>query len=143
MIHIPQGLRGLWKRKRSPSLLRPCQDCSGRPRQSIRVERGQSASPPHLCPVGQEVGRRAATAPKATPPLNIEKERTRDAAREMARWVQVTLSLGICHPCEYLTSTVDTGKWECNLSSCLSTVCFPYGNLKHKACIRNISCCSG
>lgn len=95
MVHITQGLRGPWKRKRNPSPLRPCRDCSGRPRQSTRVERGQSASPPRLCPVGQEVGRRAATAPRATPPLNIEKERTRAAAHEMERWVRVTLLLGI------------------------------------------------
>lgn len=84
-IHVPPGLRGLWRRKRSLSPLLPYQVFSGCPRQSIRVERGQSASPPPLCPAGQEVERREATAPRATPPPDTEKERTRDAAHAMAR----------------------------------------------------------
>lgn len=127
-IHIPPGLRGLWRRKRSQSPLPPCQVFSGRPRQSIQVGREQSASPPPLCPAGQEVERREATAPRATPPPNTEKERTRDAAHVMARWVHVTLPPGICCLCEYLASIVDTGKCERTLSSCLPTVRrFPWG----------------
>lgn len=109
IIHIPPGLRGLWRRKRSQSPLPPYRVFSGRPRQSIRVGRGQSASHPHLCPAGQEVGRREATAPRATPLPNTEKERKRDAAHAKARWVRLTLSQGICCLSEYLTGIVDTG----------------------------------
>ncbi len=118
------GLRGLWKRKRSQFPLPPCQVFSGHPKQSIRVGRGQSASPLRLCQVGQEVERREATAPRATPPPSTEKERTRDAAHAMERWAQVTLSPGICCLCECLAGAVNTGKCRCNLSSCLPTVQF-------------------
>lgn len=105
IIHIPPGLRGLWRRKRSQSPRLPLQVFSGRPSQSIRVGREQSASPPPPCPVGQGVEKRGATAPRAAPPPNTERGRTRGAAHVMARWVWVTLSPGFNCLYEYPAST--------------------------------------
>ena len=86
-LFILPDLRGLWRRKRSQSPLLLYPVLSEHRRQNIQVGRGQSARPPPPCRVGPEMEKREATAPRAAPPPNTEKERTRDAAHVMARCV--------------------------------------------------------